>query len=212
MNVVQFSKFQYAMLNVFSNLSTTLGSICYNKYLKDYEVRDLMRWGLYMNIAAGVANLLWVKRVNLDYGISDTLFSITTDVVVGTLSLAFRMMPTMILFAKITPPHLEATCFAFLNAIISFMYGVICTRTGTFINDTFIGVTSNDLSNFSMIAWVLIVTRFLPLGLVWLIPLKKDIEKYQEERQQAQDPKAQPNGTKLSAKSKEAVDNGKKDN
>lgn len=174
------------MLRVFSSLSTTLGSIYYKKYLKEWEVRDLMRWGLWMNVFAGVANLLWVKRVNLDYGISDSIFVVTTDVVVGTLSLAFRMMPTMILFAKITPPHLEATCFAFLNAIISFMYGVISTRTGTYINDNYIGVTSSDLSNFSGIAWVLIITRFLPLGLVWLIPLKDDIKKYQEDREKAQ--------------------------
>lgn len=146
-----------------------------------------MRCGLYMNIIAGVANLLWVKRVNLEYGISDSVFVVLTDVVVGTLSLAFRMMPTMILFAKITPPHLEATCFAFLSAVISFMYGVVCTRTGTFINDTFIGVTSNDLSNFSAIAWVLIITRILPLGLVWLIPLKDEIDQYQEQRKKMED-------------------------
>lgn len=185
MNVVKFSKFQYAMLNVFSYFSTTLGSICFNKYLKEWEVRDLMRWGLWMNVFAGVANLLWVKRINLDYGINDSIFVVATDVVVGTLSLAFRMMPTMILFAKITPPHLEATCFAFLNAIISFMYGVICTRAGTYINDQYIGVTSSDLSNFHLIAWVLVVTRMLPLGLVWLIPLKDEIKNYQEAREKA---------------------------
>lgn len=180
MNVVKFSKFEYAMLNCFSYLSTVLGSICYNKFLKDFEVRTLIRYGICLNIFSATASLLWVKRVNLDYGISDSAFVISTDIVVGTLSLALRMLPMMVLFAKITPSHIEGTCFAFLTGTTNFLYGVLATYTGSLVNDTFIGVTSSDLSNFESLAWISLVTRFFPLAFLWLIPLKSDIAFYQE--------------------------------
>ena len=122
--------------------------------------------------------MLWAKRVNLDYGISDGHFVIITDVVLGTLSLAYSNLPTMVLFAKITPSHIEATCFAFLTGCVNFSNGVISTYAGSLVNDTFVGVTSKDLSNFTTLAWISLLTSIFPLGLLWLIPLKSDIKKY----------------------------------
>lgn len=152
MNVVKFSKFEYAILNCFSYFSTVLGSICYNKYFKEYEIRTLIMFSIILNIFSAAASLLWVQRINLDYGISDRIYVISTDIVIGTLSLALRMLPMMVLFAKITPPHIEGTCFAFLTGTTNFLYGVLATYTGSLVNDTFIGVTSDDLSNFKLLA------------------------------------------------------------
>jgi hypothetical protein len=49
-------------------------------------------------------------------------------------------MPILILFAKITPRRIEATTFAFLTGTWNFM-GVLKGIMGTFVNDTFVGVT-----------------------------------------------------------------------
>ena len=103
MNIVHFSKFQYAILNLFSYLSLIMGTTYYNMYLKDKEVRTLIGYAVYLSIFGAGMNLLWAKRVNLDYGISDSVFVISTDIVLGTLSLAYTQLPTMVLFAKITP-------------------------------------------------------------------------------------------------------------
>lgn len=183
MNIVHFSNFQYAIINCFGYLSLLLGTIYYNKYLKEKEVRTLIGYAVYLSIFSAFMNLLWAKRVNLDLGISDSTFVISTDIVLGTLSLAYTQLPTLVLFAKITPSQIEATCFAFLTGTLNFCNGVVATYLGSLVNDTFIGVTSTDLSNFTKLAVVSLVTSFFPLGLLWLIPLKSDIKKLQEERE-----------------------------
>lgn len=180
MNIVKFSKFQYAILNCFSYFSTLTGTVCFNKYFKEEEVRTLMRYGIYLNIFSAFTSLLWVKRINLDYGISDSAFVIITDIVIGTLSMSFQMLPSMVLFAKITPANIEGTCFAFLTGTTNFLYGVLASYIGSLVNDAFIGVTANDLSNFISLAWISLITRFFPLAFLWLIPLKADIEHYKK--------------------------------
>lgn len=84
----------------------------------------------------------------------------------------------MVLFAKITPSHIEATCFAFLTGTLNFCNGVVATYTGSLVNDLLVGVTSDDLSNFTTLAWISLVTSVFPLAFLWLIPLKSDIKKY----------------------------------
>lgn len=152
MNVVKFSKFEYAIINCISYFYKVLGSICYNKYFREYETRRLIMFSIFLNIFQAVANLLWVKRVNIDYGISDRVFVIATDILVSTLTLSFRMLPMNVHFAKITPSHIEGTCFAFYTGTTSFLHGVLATYNGSLINDAFIGVTSSDLSNFTQLA------------------------------------------------------------
>lgn len=178
LNVVEFSKFQYAILDCFGFLTVILGTAYYNMYLKEYEFRTLIRYSIYLSIFGALTNLIWAKRINLDYGISDSIFVVSTDIVLGTLSLAFSHMPSMVLFAKITPTRIEATCFAFLTGTINFCNGVISTYLGTVVNDQFVGVTSNDLSNFTTLALISFITSFFPLAFLSLVPLKSDIKKY----------------------------------
>lgn len=150
-----------------------MGTIYYNKYLKDRETRTLIRYAIYLSIFSAFSNLLWAKRVNLDYGISDSTFVIATDIVIGTLSLAYTQLPTMVLFAKITPSHIEATCFAFLTGTLNFCNGVVATYTGSLVNDFFVGVTASDLSNFTTLAYISLLTSVFPLAFLGLIPLKE---------------------------------------
>jgi uncharacterized membrane protein AbrB (regulator of aidB expression) len=90
----------------------------------------------------------------------------------------------MVLFAKITPKNIEATCFAFLTGTLNFCYGVLGPLIGSKINDRFVGVTSEDLSNFYILCIVSIVTSIFPFLFLWMIPLKDDIKKWQEARNQ----------------------------
>ena len=103
MNVVKFTKFQYAMLNVFGYMTSFLGTLYYNMYLKDKEFRLCFKYACVVGVLGSVTSLIFVLRWNLEIGISDTIFIMLSDIVVGTLSLAYTMLPLMVLFAKITP-------------------------------------------------------------------------------------------------------------
>jgi len=65
---------------------------------------------------------------------------IFSDVVGDILGQAFGSLPMMVLFAKIIPKNIEATCFAFLTGTINLM-STLSGIIGAWINTTFVGVT-----------------------------------------------------------------------
>jgi len=78
-------------------------------------------------------NMLFVLRKNEDYGLPDMFVIIFTDVVSETLSQCMVLLPLMVLFAKITPKGIEATCFAFLTGTCNFTTG-FRDLVGSFVN------------------------------------------------------------------------------
>ena len=61
----------------------------YNKFLKDREVRTLLLYACYLSCISSLLSLLFALRFNLVFGISDLLFTAFTDIVLGTLGLAY---------------------------------------------------------------------------------------------------------------------------
>ncbi len=54
-------------------------------------------------------------RLNLRFNISDGFFIVVTDTIFGIMIQAMNFLPTLALFAKITPHKIEGTVFAFLT-------------------------------------------------------------------------------------------------
>jgi len=114
--------------------------------------------------------------------VSDLVFIIFTDVVFGCLSLAFCVLPSLALFAKITPPGIEGTIFAFLTGIWNFSDGVISPLIGTIVNDKYAHVTAGNLTNYYKLMLVTFISSFFGFFLLNLIPLEADIKLYREQR------------------------------
>jgi hypothetical protein len=74
-------------------------------------------------------------RWNLSCGINDLSFLFFTNIVFGTVSIAFSTLPIMALFAKITPRRIEGTMFAFLTGTSNLDGGVIQPMMGAWINN-----------------------------------------------------------------------------
>lgn len=89
----------------------------------------------------------------------------------------------MVLFAKITPNKIEATCFAFLTGTFNFCNGFISPLIGTKINDLFFGVSSEDMSDFYKLVAVSLILCPLPFYFLSMIPTREEIKKLQEERE-----------------------------
>lgn len=116
-------------------------------------------------------------RWNQLFGISDLIFIVFTDVVFGCLSLALNVLPCLALFAKITPPGIEGTIFAFLTGSWNFADGVLSPMVGTQVNNFFGHVTAKDLTNYPRLKLISFICSFIGFVILPLIPLKKDIEK-----------------------------------
>ena len=89
MNVVKFTKFEYAMFGVLGYTSLSLGTVYYNMYLKEKEVRTLLRYACLISCFGALLNLTFAYRLNLQIGIKDISYILFTDVVLGTLGLAY---------------------------------------------------------------------------------------------------------------------------
>ena len=81
-------------------------------------------------------------------GINDLIFIIFTSVVTDILNLTFSQFPTLVLFAKITPKHIEATVFAFFTGIYNLSNFVLSPNIGVLVNKYFVGVTSSNIQNY----------------------------------------------------------------
>lgn len=94
-----------------------------------------------------------------------------------------NFLPTLALFAKITPTKIEGTVFAFLTGTSNLASIIISPLVGVWINDHFTHVTANDLSNYKNLCLIGIVSSFLGFLIIPLIPKKEEIEQYQNERE-----------------------------
>lgn len=130
LDVCKVTKFQFAMFGVISRGCHIFGSMLYKNVLKNFETRTIIFYSMVLSVLSAFVHFVLAMRWNLYLGISDLIFIIFTDVVFGCLITALLLLPTMALFAKITPPGVEATIFAFLTGTGNFAEGVISPMVG----------------------------------------------------------------------------------
>ena len=172
LEVIHLNKSTISLLALLGFITLVLGTMIYNRFFKKGEFRTLIKYSVWITILDAVFTLVFVLRFNLVLHINDIIFMVFTSAVTETLSLAFTQMPTMVIYAKITPPHIEATVFAFLTGTHNFSRAVLSPMMGAFYNHHFVGVTSTTLDNFYILIIIYLVSSFVPLFLLWLIPLR----------------------------------------
>ena len=136
-----------------------------------------------MGVIGGFIGLIFAMRLNLSLGISDLAFVILSSLITDTLSTAFSQMPVLVLFAKITPPNIEATVFALFTGLFNLSSIVISPNVGILINKLFVGVTLDNLSDYYKLVFIQLMLSFIPIFLQFLIPMKYEIEEIQRKQQ-----------------------------
>lgn len=149
-------------------------------------MRTVLYWSTLLSCFGAFCGYVFAMRWNVKMGINDMAFIILTDTIFGVISLAMNTLPTLALFAKITPMGIEGTIFAFLTGTFNLANNVFGPLIGAWINETFVGVTADDLSGYPKLQLISFALSFLGLPLLYLIPLKEDIDKWQEERKAVQ--------------------------
>jgi hypothetical protein len=182
LNVVKLSKFQYSMLGLVGQVTGIFGTMMYEQLLKDIEVRTIMFWSTLFGVISSFSQFAFASRWNTVVGIPDIAFILMTDTVFGVISLAMNTLPTLALFAKITPKKIEGTVFAFLTGTCNLANTLLSPMVGVWINETFVGVTADDLSHYRELCMAGLAMSFLGFLILPLIPLKNDIARYQKAR------------------------------
>lgn len=166
------------MLGTISQFTTILGSYWYERNLKEVEVRTVLFYGALIGIISSFSSVIFAKRWNVEAGINDMAFIILTSSIFDVIGLAMYLLPSLALFAKITPKGIEGTIFAFLTGMYNLSNSVFSPMVGAWVNNTFVGVTAEDLDGYADLMWISFGLSFAALPLLYLIPLKSDIEKW----------------------------------
>lgn len=170
-------------MGVIGQITGIFGTMYYEKNLKDIEVRTLIYYSTWVSLVSSLCSYALAMRWNKQLNISDGLFIVLTDTIFGIITQAMNLLPTLALFAKITPTKIEGTVFAFLTGTTNMASSVISPLVGVYLNDKFTHVTAENLSNYKLLCLIGIVSSFLGFLIIPLIPLKTQIESYQQERE-----------------------------
>lgn len=99
-----------------------------------------------LTIVASFCDLCFVLKWNQAIGIPDLAWVICSSTALSTLIFAFLILPPGVLFAKLTPAHVEATMYAFTSSIASAVFP-LSKFLGISINKLTFNVTNENLDN-----------------------------------------------------------------
>ena len=112
--------------------------------------------------------------------ISDNFFLLAHGFIFdGILSIALYTLPVLVLMIKIAPKGIEGTTLAALMGIRNLSISAISPLGGSFLNDSFVGVTKSSMNGYQYltlipmalsIPWSVLVVR--------LLPTKKSVEEF----------------------------------
>jgi len=77
------------MLGVMAFVCLLIGALAFTKYLRHFEIRNLIMIGIFINVIGCFMGLIQSLRWNLDIGLDDLTFVIFTTTITDTLILAF---------------------------------------------------------------------------------------------------------------------------
>jgi membrane protein DedA with SNARE-associated domain len=129
----------------------------------------------FLGLIGCLCNLAFALRLNVKYGIDDLTFVILLSIFGETTALAFTLLPTLVLFAKITPHHIEATVFALLTGTYNLANNVGSPLIGSFFCKWY-GVDSNHLDKYSDLIIIQIVAVCFGFLYIFLVPKRKEID------------------------------------
>ncbi|KAL7165925.1 hypothetical protein ACSBR2_036735 [Camellia fascicularis] len=162
-----FSKETIGYIYSIGSVGSLLGAILYQYGLKDYPFRDLCFWTQLLFGLSGMLDLMLVLRLNLKFGIPDSLF-VVIDVSVSQMILRLKWMPLLVLSSKLCPPGIEGTLFALLMSIDN--AGLLTSSWGGGLLLHVLKVTRTEFDELWLAILIRNILRVSPLCLLFLIP------------------------------------------
>ena len=73
----------------------------------------MLYWSTIVSVISSICQYCFAMRWNKYIHVNDIAFIVVTDTIFNVISMAMNTLPTMALFAKVTPTKIEGTVFAF---------------------------------------------------------------------------------------------------
>ncbi|KAL6656036.1 hypothetical protein ACP70R_006862 [Stipagrostis hirtigluma subsp. patula] len=162
-----FSQEFVGLVHAIGAVASMVGVLIYHKCLKDYPFRSLLFYAQLLYGVSGLLDLTFVLRWNLALGVPDAAF-VTLEECVSRVVSRVRLMPMMVLSAKLCPPGAEGTFFALLMCIDSL--GMLAAKAGGAAVLRALHVTRTDFGRLWLAVLLRNALRLATLGAIWLVP------------------------------------------
>ena len=127
LNTVKLSPLEYSYISILSQITGILGTMAYGHCLKHSEVRTITMWSMVLFCINGITDYLFVIGYFSLMGVSDRFYIYGSILTFGVVGNAISFLPILALFAKIIPPKIEGTMFAFITGVSNLSYIVIAS-------------------------------------------------------------------------------------
>lgn len=171
-----FSIFFYVtVMGVLSIVLGIVGTFIYMLVMREWTYRNIFLFTGAFNVLFSVFNIFFFKRLNLEWGVPDTVFVVGTDalkVITGSLA----MMPAQAMMQGLCPDGIESTVYALLAGTAN-LGGSLSSYQGAYLMDA-LSIDPNgapgESAQFEKL-WIAsmidTLVRLVPLVFTWfLIP------------------------------------------
>ena len=187
------SQFQYSMISLGAAAFIVVAIVVY-QFFKDLEVRSLFIIACSINSFTSFISLALARRWNQQIGIPDYVLYWASDACFSQFVFAFTQLPAQVLFTEINPPDIEAFVVAVQGTLFALAQYMVGELSGVLINETFVHVSKEDLSNYWVLQLISTIAALWPILWMWLVPTKKTISLYQEKIDKLNDDAAEEAG------------------
>lgn len=84
-NEIKFAKSTISLFTVIGYVTLLIGTTVYHKFLKDKEIRTLLKFAILISYIGTLSSLIFILRLNLKMHINDVVFIVFTSVITDTL-------------------------------------------------------------------------------------------------------------------------------
>ncbi|XP_024517338.1 probable folate-biopterin transporter 6 isoform X1 [Selaginella moellendorffii] len=155
-----FSENFLGLVSAIGYVAMVCGILLYNTCFRFYSFRTMFKWTQVAVCLVSLPDIALVTRYNLKLGVPDHFF-VLGDKALSSVIFKLQLMPMLVLSAKLCPPGVEGTVFAFLMSV-SNLGGTTASWLGAWLLRLF-HVKKDDYTNLWLAVVVRSIMRLLPL-------------------------------------------------
>ncbi|CAI5478650.1 unnamed protein product [Closterium sp. Yama58-4] len=163
----RFSKDFMGVVFAMGRVGLLIGVFIYHRCFKSASYRSLLLFTLLLLFVTGFLDLVIITRVNITLGIPDHFF-VLGDTAISDAVRRLELMPILVLAARLCPPGIEATLFAFCMSLM--VFGEHCAAWQGALMLHLLGVRKDSYERLWLAVVLRNLFRLLPIAFLWLLP------------------------------------------
>ena len=163
----------FGRLALISHATGIVGILLFRKFLLNIRLRTMFFWLMVASVVLSLPSIGLVYKWYELIGVSPQFFAMA-DTLIGGMLFELGFLPLLVLVARVCPKGIEATMFAILASVMNIGLSVSdlggAALTSYFSVHSATATIAADYSNLHIVMWIAILSSFLPLPLLSLLP------------------------------------------